>query len=75
MKHSISLRNPYVDPLSYLQVKLIKTLRQRRAESKRKQGETLPDMPGRPVAERDQLLETVLMTINGVAEGLLQKTG
>lgn len=57
LAHSISLRNPYVDPLSYLQVKLIKELRQLKEDE-----------------SDDVLLECVLMTINGVAEGL-QNTG
>ena len=60
LSHSINLRNPYVDPLSYLQVKLVK---ERRASLS--QG---------PTEDSDKLLETVLMTINGVAEGL-QNTG
>jgi phosphoenolpyruvate carboxylase len=61
LQHSIAIRNPYVDPLSYLQVKLIQQLRQR----------TLSET-NEPI--KDELLETVLMTINGVAEGL-QNTG
>jgi phosphoenolpyruvate carboxylase len=61
LQHSIAIRNPYVDPLSYLQVKLIQQLRQR----------TLAEA-NEPI--KDELLETVLMTINGVAEGL-QNTG
>jgi len=71
LRHSINLRNPYVDPLSYLQVKLIKELRLRSqsdgdaAEVSETRAESL---------EKDDLLETVLMTINGVAEGL-QNTG
>lgn len=60
LQHSIAIRNPYVDPLSYLQVKLIQQLRERQSES--------TDL------RQDDLLETVLMTINGVAEGL-QNTG
>lgn len=58
LAHSIKLRNPYVDPLSYLQVKLIGDLRKQS-----KQCENI-----------DSILQTVLMTINGVAEGL-QNTG
>lgn len=68
LKLSINLRNPYVDPLSYLQVRLIRMLRERNE----------PAAPGTAdgaaLIERDPLLETVLMTINGVAEGL-QNTG
>lgn len=60
LAHSINLRNPYVDPLSYLQVKLVKELRASLSQG--------------PTEGSDKLLETVLMTINGVAEGL-QNTG
>ncbi len=68
LKHSIAIRNPYVDPLSYLQVKLIEQLRQREQETSEPDGgQTSTPIP-------DRLLETVLMTINGVAEGL-QNTG
>ncbi|MBK8221452.1 MAG: phosphoenolpyruvate carboxylase [Candidatus Obscuribacter sp.] len=62
LAHSISLRNPYVDPLSYLQVKLIKEFRQACREN------------SSSIEEKASLLEAVLMTINGVAEGL-QNTG
>ena len=68
LRASIALRNPYVDPLSYIQVKLVKLLRQR----KDNQARTLT--PGVTDLERDYLLESVLMTINGIAEGL-QNTG
>lgn len=61
LAHSIKLRNPYVDPLSYLQVKLIGDLRKLSLSDADK-------------AEADSILQTVLMTINGVAEGL-QNTG
>lgn len=64
LKHSIAIRNPYVDPLSYLQVRLIAQLRERIS----KEAETTADV------KQDKLLETVLMTVNGVAEGL-QNTG
>ncbi|HEY9777106.1 MAG TPA: phosphoenolpyruvate carboxylase [Planktothrix sp.] len=68
LKHSISLRNPYVDPLSYLQVHLIQQLRDRDSIA-----QSEPTHSGSEIL-RDPLLETVLMTINGVAEGL-QSTG
>ncbi len=55
IQESIRLRNPYVDPLSYLQVQLLTELR-----SERDAGE-----------EDDQeLLREVLLTINGIAAGL-----
>jgi phosphoenolpyruvate carboxylase len=79
LKHSINIRNPYVDPLSYLQVNLIKQLRQRQdaegagTAGDGKEAKKAEAIPGE-AAERDHLLEAVLMTINGVAEGL-QATG
>ncbi|MDR5599416.1 phosphoenolpyruvate carboxylase [Paenibacillus larvae] len=54
IQESIRLRNPYVDPLSYLQVDLLTELRALREE-------------GNDDAE---LLREVLLTINGIAAGL-----
>jgi phosphoenolpyruvate carboxylase len=54
IQESIKLRNPYVDPLSYLQIQLVTELR-----ALREQGEDDP-----------QLLREVLLTINGIAAGL-----
>ncbi|WP_018753624.1 phosphoenolpyruvate carboxylase [Paenibacillus sanguinis] len=54
LQESIRLRNPYIDPLSYLQVQLLSELRTIRDE-------------GRDDAE---LLREVLLTINGIAAGL-----
>lgn len=54
IQESIRLRNPYVDPLSYLQVQLISELRELR-----EQGE-----------DNNELLREVLLTINGIAAGL-----
>ncbi len=70
LRHSIELRNPYVDPLSYLQVRFLKELRSRNQAGADDLAVKNEDAAGR----RDMLLETVLMTINGVAEGL-QNTG
>lgn len=72
LRHSINLRNPYVDPLSYLQVKLIKELRQR-SNAESESADSSADSKCQSLGS-DHLLETVLMTINGVAEGL-QNTG
>ncbi len=55
LARSIELRNPYVDPLSFLQVEL---LRRKRALEAR--GETVPG----------DLARAILLTINGVAAGL-----
>jgi phosphoenolpyruvate carboxylase len=54
-KESIRLRNPYVDPLNYLQVEMLRRLR------------ALPD-PTCPEAEA--LREVIVLTINGIAAGL-----
>ncbi|MFD0677243.1 MULTISPECIES: phosphoenolpyruvate carboxylase [unclassified Paenibacillus] len=55
IQESIRLRNPYVDPLSYMQVQLLTELRAHREHSE----------------EEDMiLLREVLLTINGIAAGL-----
>jgi phosphoenolpyruvate carboxylase len=54
IQESIKLRNPYVDPLSYLQVELLSELR------------ALRDKNG----DDAMLLREVLLTINGIAAGL-----
>jgi phosphoenolpyruvate carboxylase len=51
---SLRLRDPYLDPMSYLQVRLLRELRALK-----------PDDPG-----RRPRLEAVLRTINGIAAGL-----
>lgn len=54
IQESIRLRNPYVDPLSYLQVQLLQELRSIREEG----------------GDDQVLLREVLLTINGIAAGL-----
>jgi len=54
IQESIRLRNPYVDPLSYLQVQLLTELRSLRAQNE----------------DDAELLREVLLTINGIAAGL-----
>ncbi|MFX3636061.1 MAG: phosphoenolpyruvate carboxylase [Candidatus Pristimantibacillus sp.] len=54
IQESIRLRNPYVDPLSYMQVQLLTELRELREKDQ--------DDP--------ELLREVLLTINGIAAGL-----
>ncbi|WP_201763571.1 phosphoenolpyruvate carboxylase [Chengkuizengella marina] len=54
IQESIRLRNPYVDPLSYLQVELLSELRTLREEDD----------------DNADLLREVLLTINGIAAGL-----
>ena len=55
IQRSVQLRNPYVDPLNYLQVEMLRRLR------------ALDDRDG-PEAERCR--EVVVLTINGIAAGL-----
>ncbi|MNI97052.1 Phosphoenolpyruvate carboxylase [compost metagenome] len=54
VQESIRLRNPYVDPLSYLQVQLLTELRAAREKGQ----------------DDSDLLREVLLTINGIAAGL-----
>jgi phosphoenolpyruvate carboxylase len=54
IQESIRLRNPYVDPLSYMQVQLLTELRNLRAQNH----------------DDADLLREVLITINGIAAGL-----
>jgi phosphoenolpyruvate carboxylase len=66
LQRSIRLRNPYVDPLSYFQVMLLRKLRALG-------GPLLLDEPNRQSAseqERARLTYAVLLTINGIAAGL-----
>jgi phosphoenolpyruvate carboxylase len=55
LQRSIRLRNPYVDPLSYIQVSLLRRLR------------TLPANS----TERETVLNTLLLTISGISSGML----
>ncbi|MBN2980458.1 MULTISPECIES: phosphoenolpyruvate carboxylase [Cohnella] len=54
IQESIRLRNPYVDPLSYLQVQLLTELRDLRSSGQ----------------DDGELLREVLLTINGIAAGM-----
>ncbi|MFB9276359.1 phosphoenolpyruvate carboxylase [Cohnella cellulosilytica] len=54
IQESIRLRNPYVDPLSYMQVQLLTELRGLRSQN----------------GDDAELLREVLLTINGIAAGL-----
>jgi len=58
LQHSIRLRNPYVDPLSYLQIEFLRRFRELAANE------------GDVEAERAELLSAVLLSVNGVAAGL-----
>ena len=55
IQRSVHLRNPYVDPLNYLQVEMLRRLR------------ALPDPDG---AGAESIREVLLLTINGIAAGL-----
>jgi phosphoenolpyruvate carboxylase len=55
IQRSVHLRNPYVDPLNYIQIEMLRRLR------------ALPD-PDIPAAE--PLREAIVLTINGIASGL-----
>jgi phosphoenolpyruvate carboxylase len=55
LQRSIRLRNPYVDPLSYIQVSLLRRLR------------ALPE----DSSDRETVLNTLLLTISGVSSGML----
>ena len=55
LQRSIRLRNPYVDPLSYVQVALLRRLR------------ALPETS----KEREGVLNTLLLSISGVSSGML----
>jgi phosphoenolpyruvate carboxylase len=55
IQRSIQLRNPYVDPLNYIQVEMLRRLR------------ALPDQEG---SAASTLREVIVITINGIAAGL-----
>jgi phosphoenolpyruvate carboxylase len=55
LQRSVRQRNPYVDPLNFIQVSLLRHLR------------ALPDQEG---DEAQGLRETIFLTINGIASGL-----
>ena len=55
IQRSVHLRNPYVDPLNYLQIGMLRRLR------------ALPDPEG-PAA--DGYREVIVLTVNGIAAGL-----
>ncbi len=54
-QNAVLVRNPYVDPLNYVQVEMLRRLR------------TLPDPEG---VEAQAIREVVTITINGIAAGL-----
>ena len=54
LRRSIAVRNPYVDPMSYLQVELLARSRKARL----------------PARDRERLLYALVLTINGIAAGM-----
>ncbi len=54
LQRSIAVRNPYVDPMSYLQVELLARNRNKELSA----------------ADREKLLYAILLTINGIAAGM-----
>lgn len=54
IKRSIERRNPYVDPLNFIQVALLRDLRQ-------------PDLDP---ARHEAILQAIMMTVNGIAAGM-----
>jgi phosphoenolpyruvate carboxylase len=58
LQRSIAVRNPYVDPLSFLQVELL-------ARRRQKDGRAEPS-----ARDREKLLYATLLTINGIAAGM-----
>lgn len=54
-QHAVQLRNPYVDPLNYIQVEMLRRIR------------SLPDQDGE---EAQSIREVISITINGIAAGL-----
>jgi len=54
-QHAVQLRNPYVDPLNYIQVEMLRRIR------------ALPDQEG---DEAQSIREVISITINGIAAGL-----
>jgi phosphoenolpyruvate carboxylase len=54
-QHAVQLRNPYVDPLNYIQVEMLRRIR------------ALPDPES---DEAESIREVLSITINGIAAGL-----
>jgi phosphoenolpyruvate carboxylase len=54
-QNAVHLRNPYIDPLNYIQVEMLRRLR------------SLPDPDS---SEAEDLREVIFLTINGIAAGL-----
>ena len=55
IQRSVQLRNPYIDPLNFIQVEMLRRLR------------SLPDPES---ARAEALRQVIVLTINGIAAGL-----
>ena len=66
LSRAVTLRDPYVDALSFLQLRALAALRE-------PDGASVPD-PALAAEERDRIERLLLLTVNGVAAGL-QNTG
>ena len=59
LRKSIELRNPYIDPLNYLQVEMMRRLRAPAGAA-----------PERPAEETAAIHAVIELTINGISGGL-----
>ena len=70
LQRSIQLRNPYVDPLNYIQVEMIRRLRQLEETLARDSGSEIRDSKVETPDDPDMLRTVIELTINGVSSGL-----
>jgi len=69
LSRAVALRDPYVDALSYLQLRALAALREADPSPGAEEAEPVPG-----ARERERLERLLLLTVNGVAAGL-QNTG
>ena len=55
LQRAVRQRNPYIDPLNFIQVSLLRRLRA---------------LPNPDSAEAEAIRDTIFLTINGIASGL-----
>ena len=55
IQKAVHLRNPYIDPLNYIQVEMLRRLR---------------ELPDQESSEAGAIREVIVLTINGIAGGL-----
>jgi phosphoenolpyruvate carboxylase len=77
LQRSIRVRNPYIDPMNYVQVALLRRLRGEAAASAADSGAlasaVATDRPGDSVAdaaEIEEIHDAVRLSVNGIAAGL-----